>query len=113
MTDDLPPRRHPADPPWWHWRYVNVRGWARMRRLGRFGFGLIAGAAYAALQLASRPLAVRWGYDPPSIGGAVVAGIVVGTVTTLSIWNWTDRRYHQALRRRAEYDADRDDARLG
>lgn len=111
MTDDLPPRRHPADPQWWHWGYVNVRGWARTRRRGPFVFALMVAAGYVALQLAVRQIELRWGHDGGSVGGILFSGIFFGTFFTLSLWNWTDRRYHRALERRAEYDAERERSR--
>jgi hypothetical protein len=108
MTDDLPPRRHPADPPWWSWGYINVRRWARMRRGGRFVFGSIAGATWVALQLAIRQFELRRGYDPSSVGGILFGGIFFGTFLTLVLWNRIERSYHEALERRAQYEADRE-----
>lgn len=106
MSDDLPPRRHPADPPWWHWGYVNVRGWARTRRRGPFVFGSIVAAGYIALQLGIRQLELRWGHDPGPVWATIFGGIFFGTFFTLLLWSSTERRYHRALERRAEYDAE-------
>lgn len=107
MTEDLPPKRHPADRPWWHWRYVDVRAWARTRRRGRFVYGSIMGAAFVVLQLGVRQLEIRWGYDPLSVGGIILGGVFFGTFMTLMLWSGTERRYQRALERRAQYDADR------
>lgn len=112
---DLPPARHPADLPWWHWHSVPVRRWSVARRRGHGRLMLWIGAVFAGGQLAvwclragvesgSAPAAWQVLATPPvwiaALLGGLVAGIFIGAVQ----WEGAERRYAAALRRREEHD---------
>ncbi len=108
---ELPPAKHPADRPRWHWHYVNVRGWARIRRGGPVRLGLFSGLTYtvAGVLLESIRLTWRGGFtvtylSPGTWIAKIVTGVLFGVVFGTFMWDSMERSYAAALRRREQYD---------